>query len=165
MPGAIPVSSGSGEARAEPEAQRMPSLTAADRLRLEDDLAKLDAALARFATVTQHKSTWRIAATFAARGGVLVRLGRYEEGLSVCDQVLSRYGQRTEPPMLVLVAGALLQRGIALGALGRWAQARACLDELVARFASASSDVPDLADVVDAARRLRDDTRSSGLPR
>ena len=124
------------------------------RRRLEDDLATLDAALARFATATQHKSTWGIAATLAAKGIVLVRLGRYEEGLSVCDDVVRRYGDQSDPPTLVLVAGAMLQRAIVLTALGRHAESEACLDGLLARFGSAAGG-PDLEELVAAARRLR----------
>jgi tetratricopeptide (TPR) repeat protein len=125
-----------------------------ERRRLEDSLATLDAALLRFATVTQHKSAWRIAATLASKGLTLMRLERYEEGIDVCGEVVRLYGDRSDSPTQVLVAGALLQQGIALTALGRADEAVAAYDDLLRRFGEAAGN-PDLAEVVAAARQLR----------
>jgi len=125
-----------------------------ERRRLEDSLATLDAALLRFATVTQHKSAWRIAATLANKGLTLMRLERYDEGVEVCGEVVRLYGDRSDSPTQVLVAGALLQQGIALTALGRVDEAIVAYDDLLRRFGDVGGN-PDLAEVVAAARQLR----------
>lgn len=124
-----------------------------ERLRLEADLATLDAALLRFATVTQHKSKWRVAATLANKGITLVRLERYEEGLTVCGEVVRLYGDRSDPPSQMLIAGALLQQGIALAALGRRGEARRACEDLLRRFGDVAGN-PDLDSIVAAAARL-----------
>jgi tetratricopeptide (TPR) repeat protein len=125
-----------------------------ERRRLEDTLSTLDAALLRFATVTQHKSAWRIAATLANKGLTLMRLERYEEGVAVCGEVVRLYGDRSDSPTQLLVAGALLQEGIALTALGRVDEAVVAYDDLLRRFGETAGN-PDLAEVVAAARQLR----------
>jgi tetratricopeptide (TPR) repeat protein len=124
-----------------------------ERRRLEDTLVTLDAALLRFATVTQHKSTWRIAATLANKGLTLMRLERYEEGVEVCGEVVRLYGDRSDSPTQVLVAGALLQQGIALTTLGRVHDAIAAYEDLLRRFGQVTGN-PDLAEVVATARQL-----------
>ena len=132
----------------------MGSMDSGERRRLEDSLATLDAALLRFATVTQHKSAWRIAATLANKGLTLMRLERYEDGIDVCGEVVRLYGDRSDSPTQVLVAGALLQQGIALTALGRVEEAAVAYDDLLQRFGQVSGN-PDLAEVVATARQLR----------
>ena len=132
----------------------MGSMDSGERRRLEDTLATLDAALLRFATVTQHKSAWRIAATLANKGLTLMRLERYEDGIDVCGEVVRLYGDRSDSPTQVLVAGALLQQGIALTALGRVEEAAVAYDDLLQRFAETAGN-PDLAEVVATARQLR----------
>ncbi|MEA2591546.1 MAG: hypothetical protein QOD62_1377 [Actinomycetota bacterium] len=131
-----------------------PGIEPGERLRLELSLAEIDAALLRFATYTQHKSQWRIAATLANKGLTLMRLERYEEGVEVCGEVVRLYGDRSDSPTQVLVAGALLQQGIALTALGRANEAIAAYDDLLGRFAQVTGN-PDLAEVVATARQLR----------
>jgi tetratricopeptide (TPR) repeat protein len=131
-----------------------PGIEPGERLRLELALAEIDAALLRFATYTQHKSQWRIAATLANKGLTLMRLERYEEGVEVCGEVVRLYGDRSDSPTQVLVAGALLQQGIALTALGRANEAIAAYDDLLGRFGQVTGN-PDLAEVVATARRLR----------
>jgi tetratricopeptide (TPR) repeat protein len=131
-----------------------PGIEPGERLRLELSLAEIDAALLRFATYTQHKSQWRIAATLANKGLTLMRLERYEEGVEVCGEVVRLYGDRSDSPTQVLVAGALLQQGIALTALGRANEAIAAYDDLLGRFGQATGN-PDLAEVVATARQLR----------
>ncbi|MEA2503688.1 MAG: hypothetical protein QOG36_731 [Actinomycetota bacterium] len=131
-----------------------PGIEPGERLRLELSLAEIDAALLRFATYTQHKSQWRIAATLANKGLTLMRLERYEEGVEVCGEVVRLYGDRSDSPTQVLVAGALLQQGIALTALGRANEAIAAYDDLLGRFGQVTGN-PDLAEVVATARRLR----------
>lgn len=130
-----------------------PDLEPGERLRLEMTLAELDAALLRFATYTQHKSTWRIAATLASKGITLVRLERYEEGIAVCGEVVRIYGERSDSPTQVLVAGALLQQAIALNALGRAEDAAQAYGALLRRFGEVT-DNPDLVEIVATARRL-----------
>ena len=132
----------------------MGSMDSGERRRLEDTLATLDAALLRFATVTQHKSAWRIAATLANKGLTLMRLERYEDGIDVCGEVVRLYGDRSDSPTQVLVAGALLQQGIALRALGRLEDALLAYDDLLRRFGDVSGN-PDLAEVVATCRQLR----------
>ena len=129
------------------------TLEPGERRRLEHSLATLDAALLRFATVTQHKSKWRIAATLANKGITLVRLERYEEGLAVCGEVVRLYADRSDSPTQVLVAGALLQQGIALSALGRPDEAHLAYDELLRRFGDVGGN-PDLDQIVATATRL-----------
>jgi tetratricopeptide (TPR) repeat protein len=131
-----------------------PGIEPGERLRLELSLAEIDAALLRFATYTQHKSQWRIAATLANKGLTLMRLERYEEGVEVCGEVVRLYGDRSDSPTQVLVAGALLQQGIALTALGRANEAIAAYDDLLGRFGLVTGN-PDLAEVVATARQLR----------
>ena len=131
-----------------------PGIEPGERLRLELSLAEIDAALLRFATYTQHKSAWRIAATLANRGLTLMHLERYEEGIAVCAEVVRLYGDRPDAPIQVLVAGALLQQGIALRALGRLEEALLAYDDLLRRFGQVTGN-PDLAEVVATARRLR----------
>jgi tetratricopeptide (TPR) repeat protein len=131
-----------------------PGIDPGERRRLERSLAEIDAALLRFATYTQHKSAWRIAATLASKGVTLMRLERYEEGIAVCGEVVSLYGDRTDPPTQVLVAGALLQQGIALGVLGRPEDALLAYDDLLQRFGDVTGN-PDLAEVVATGRQLR----------
>jgi tetratricopeptide (TPR) repeat protein len=131
-----------------------PGIEPGERRRLELSLAEIDAALLRFATYTQHKSQWRIAATLANKGLTLVHLERYEEGVEVCREVVRLYGDRSDSPTQVLVAGALLQQGIALTALGRVEEAAVAYDDLLQRFAETAGN-PDLADVVATARQLR----------
>jgi tetratricopeptide (TPR) repeat protein len=131
-----------------------PGLEPGERRRLELSLAEIDAALLRFATYSQHKSQWRIAATLASKGLTLMRLERYEEGVEVCGEVVRLYGDRSDSPTRVLVAGALLQQGIALTALGRVDEAPAAYDDLLRRFGEAA-DNPDLAEIVATARQLR----------
>jgi tetratricopeptide (TPR) repeat protein len=131
-----------------------PGIEPGERRRLELSLAEIDAALLRFATYTQHKSQWRIAATLANKGLTLMRLERYEEGVEVCGEVVRLYGDRSDSPTQVLVAGALLQQGIALTALGRVDGAAAAYDDLLRRFGAAAGN-PDLAEVVAPARELR----------
>jgi tetratricopeptide (TPR) repeat protein len=131
-----------------------PGIEPGERLRLELSLAEIDAALLRFATYTQHKSQWRIAATLANKGLTLMRLERYEEGVEVCGEVVRLYGDRSDSPTQVLVAGALLQQGIALTALGRANEAIAAYDDLLGRFGQVTGN-PDLAEVVATARQLR----------
>src|ERR1700704_2419293 len=125
-----------------------------ERRRLEDSLATLDAALLRFATVTQHKSAWRIAATLANKGLTLMRLERYEEGIDVCGEVVRLYGDRSDSPTRVLVAGALLQQGIALSALGRVDEALGAYDDLLRRFGDVGG-TPDRDAVGATPRQLR----------
>lgn len=143
----------------------MSALEPGERLRLEATLAEIDAALARFATYTQHKSAWRIAATLANRGITLVRLERFDDGLAVCGEVVRLYGGRADPPAQVLVAGALLQQGVALTALGRPAEAAAAYQELLSRFGEAPGNA-DLEEIVAAARRFGATARSGakGVP-
>jgi tetratricopeptide (TPR) repeat protein len=131
-----------------------PGIEPGERRRLELSLAEIDAALLRFATYTQHKSQWRIAATLANKGLTLMHLERYEEGVEVCREVVRLYGERSDPPTQVLVAGALLQQGIALTVLGRVEEAAVAYDDLLQRFAETAGN-PDLADVVATARQLR----------
>jgi tetratricopeptide (TPR) repeat protein len=131
-----------------------PGLEPGERRRLELSLADIDAALLRFATYTQHKSQWRIAATLANKGLTLMHLERYEEGVEVCREVVRLYGDRSDSPTQVLVAGALLQQGIALTALGRVEEAAVAYDDLLQRFGETAGN-PDLADVVATARQLR----------
>jgi tetratricopeptide (TPR) repeat protein len=131
-----------------------PGIEPGERLRLELSLAEIDAALLRFATYTQHKSQWRIAATLANKGLTLMRLERYEEGVEVCGEVVRLYGDRSDSPTQVLVAGALLQQGIALTALGRANEAIAAYDDLLGRFGQVTGN-PDLAEVVATAGQLR----------
>jgi len=131
-----------------------PGIEPGERLRLELSLAEIDAALLRFATYTQHKSQWRIAATLANKGLTLMRLERYEEAVEVCGEVVRLYGDRSDSPTQVLVAGALLQQGIALTALGRANEAIAAYDDLLGRFGQVIGN-PDLAEVVATARQLR----------
>lgn len=131
-----------------------PGIEPGERLRLELSLAEIDAALLRFATYTQHKSQWRIAATLANKGLTLMRLERHEEGVEVCGEVVRLYGDRSDSPTQVLVAGALLQQGIALTALGRANEAIAAYDDLLGRFGQVTGN-PDLAEVVATARQLR----------
>ncbi|MEA2500346.1 MAG: hypothetical protein QOH66_2877 [Actinomycetota bacterium] len=131
-----------------------PGIEPGERLRLELSLAEIDAALLRFATYTQHKSAWRIAATLANKGLTLMRLERYEEGIEVCGEVVRLYGDRSDSPTQVLVAGALLQQGIAFTALGRANEAIAAYDDLLGRFGQVTGN-PDLAEVVATARQLR----------
>jgi tetratricopeptide (TPR) repeat protein len=131
-----------------------PGIEPGERLRLELSLAEIDAALLRFATYTQHKSQWRIAATLANKGLTLMRLERYEEGVEVCGEVVRLYGDRSDSPTQVLVAGALLQQGIALTALGRLEEALLAYDDLLRRFGQVTGN-PDLAEVVATARQLR----------
>jgi tetratricopeptide (TPR) repeat protein len=131
------------------------TLEPGQRRRLEGDLATLDAALLRFATVTQHKSAWRIAATLANKGITLVQLERYEEALTVCREVVRLYGERSDSPTQVLVAGALLQQGIALSALDRPDEARLAYEELLRSFGDVGGN-PDLDEIVAAARNLRE---------
>ena len=131
-----------------------PGIEPGERRRLELSLADIDAALLRFATYTQHKSQWRIAATLANKGLTLMHLERYEEGVEVCREVVRLYGDRSDSPTQVLVAGALLQQGIALTALGRVEEAAVAYDDLLQRFAETAGN-PDLAEVVAAARQLR----------
>src|SRR5205807_2126385 len=124
-----------------------------ERQRLELALAEIDADLVRFATYTQHKSAWRIAATLANKGLTLMHLERYEEGIAVCAEVVRLYGDRPDAPIQVLVAGALLQQGIALSALGRLDEALLAYDDLLRRFGDVAGN-PDLAeDVAQAVRR------------
>jgi tetratricopeptide (TPR) repeat protein len=125
-----------------------------ERQRLELALAEIDADLVRFATYTQHKSAWRIAATLANKGLTLMHLQRYEEGIAVCAEVVRLYGDRPDAPIQVLVAGALLQQGIAFSALGRLDEALLAYDALLRRFGDVG-DNPDLAEVVATARQLR----------
>jgi tetratricopeptide (TPR) repeat protein len=132
----------------------MQPLEPGERHRLELSLAELDAALLRFATYTQHKSQWRIAATLANKGITLMRLQRYEEGIGVCREVVRLYGDRSDAPTQVLVAGALLQQGIALTSLGRPAEALLAYDELLRRFAGVPAS-PDLTEILATARQLR----------
>ena len=131
-----------------------PGIEPGERLRLELSLAEIDAALLRFATYTQHKSQWRIAATLANKGLTLMRLERHEEGVEVCGEVVRLYGDRSDSPTQVLVAGALLQQGIALTALGRANEAIAAYDDLLGRFGQVTGN-PDLAEVVATARQFR----------
>jgi tetratricopeptide (TPR) repeat protein len=131
-----------------------PGIEPGERRRLELSLAEIDAALLRFATYTQHKSQWRIAATLANKGITLMHLERYDEGIHVCGEVVRLYGDRSDSPTQVLVAGALLQQGIALTALGRADEAVAAYDDLLRRFGEAPGN-PDLAGVVATARQLR----------
>jgi hypothetical protein len=130
-----------------------PGIEPGERLRLELSLAEIDAALLRFATYTQHKSQWRIAATLANKGLTLMQLERYEEGIGVCAEVVGLYGDRSDSPTQVLVAGALLQQGIALTALGRVHDAIAAYEDLLRRFGQVTGN-PDLAEVVATARQL-----------
>ena len=131
-----------------------PDIEPGERQRLELSLAEIDANLLRFATYTQHKSAWRIAATLANKGLTLMHLERYEEGIRVCEEVVALYGDRSDPPTQVLVAGALLQQGIALRALGRPDEALLAYDELIRRFGNVTGN-PDLAAVVATGRQLR----------
>jgi tetratricopeptide (TPR) repeat protein len=131
-----------------------PGIEPGERRRLELALAEIDDALLRFATYTQHKSAWRIAATLANKGLTLMRLERYDEGVEVCSEVVRLYGDRSDSPTQVLVAGALLQEGIAFTAMGRAEEAVAAYDDLLRRFGEAAGN-PDLAEVVAAARQLR----------
>lgn len=113
-----------------------------ERRHLERTLAGAEAALARFATVTQKKSRWRIAATLCTQGVTLVQLGRLEEGLAVCTEVVARYGPVTgEPPIQALVAAALRYRRAALGGLGRQVDEVGACDEMLARFGEATDPV------------------------
>jgi tetratricopeptide (TPR) repeat protein len=131
-----------------------PGIQPGERRRLELSLAEIDAALLRFATYTQHKSQWRIAATLANKGITLMHLERYDEGVEVCGEVVRLYGDRSDSPTQVLVAGALLQQGIALTALGRADEAAAAYDDLLRRFGESAGN-PDLAEIVATARQLR----------
>jgi tetratricopeptide (TPR) repeat protein len=135
-----------------------PGLEPGERRRLELSLAEIDAALLRFATYTQHKSQWRIAATLANKGLTLMHLERYDEGVEVCGEVVRLYGDRSDSPTQVLVAGALLQEGIALTALGRVDEAVMAYDDLLRRFGEAAGNA-DLAEVVATARQLRSSFR------
>jgi len=135
-----------------------PGIEPGERRRLELSLAEVDAALLRFATYTQHKSQWRIAATLANKGIILMHLERYEEGIHVCGEVVRLYGDRSDSPTQVLVAGALLQQGLALTALGRVDEAAVAYDDLLQRFAETTGN-PDLAAVVATARQLRSSGR------
>ena len=113
-----------------------------ERRHLERTLASAEGALARFATVTQKKSRWRIAATLCTQGVTLVQLGRHEEGLAVCSEVVARYGPLTdEPPIRALVAAALRSRRAALAGLGRRSDELAACDEMLARFGEATDPV------------------------
>ena len=125
-----------------------------ERQRLALALAEIDADLVRFATYTQHKSAWRIAATLANKGLTLMHLERYEEGIGVCGEVVRLYGDRPDAPTQVLVAGALLQQGIALSALGRLDEALLAYEDLLRRFGDVAGN-PDLAEVVATGRQLR----------
>ena len=131
-----------------------PGIEPGERQRLELSLAEIDADLLRFATYTQHKSAWRIAATLANKGLTLMHLERYEEGIGVCREVVALYGDRSDAPTQVLVAGALLQQGIALSALGRPHEALLAYDDLLRRFGDVTGN-PDLAAVVATGRQLR----------
>ncbi|HWD71715.1 MAG TPA: tetratricopeptide repeat protein [Actinomycetota bacterium] len=131
-----------------------PGIAPGERQRLELALAEIDANLVRFATYTQHKSAWRIAATLANKGLTLMHLERYEEGIAVCAEVVRLYGDRPDAPIQVLVAGALLQQGIALRALGRPDEALLAYDDLLRRFGDITGN-PDLAEVVATCRQLR----------
>ena len=131
-----------------------PGIEPGERQRLELALAEIDADLVRFATYTQHKSAWRIAATLANKGLTLMHLERYEEGIGVCGEVVALYGDRPDAPTRVLVAGALLQQGIALSALGRRDEALLAYDDLLRRFGDVAGN-PDLAEVVATGRQLR----------
>ena len=131
-----------------------PGIESGERQRLELVLAEIDADLLRFATYTQHKSAWRIAATLANKGLTLMHLERYEEGIGVCGEVVELYGDRPDAPTRVLVAGALLQQGIALSALGRRDEALLAYDDLLRRCGDVGGN-PDLAAVVATARQLR----------
>src|SRR5437879_11807932 len=115
-----------------------PGIEPGERQGVELALAELDADLVRFATYTQHKSAWRIAATLANKGLTLMQLERYEEGIGVCGEVVRLYGDRPDAPIQVLVAGAFLQQGIALSALGRLDEAFLAYDDLPPRC----GDVP-----------------------